>query len=88
MHDNLLNYISFGLLMAVFVLFLYVAIVSWLFAPWVPARKRDMERIFKLAHELKSGARVISYSFTIPGWEPAEASKPTKKDLPVYLYRR
>jgi SAM-dependent methyltransferase len=178
MHYSVLDYIGFGSLLVVIALFLYVAITSWFFAPWVPARKRDMERIFKLARlqkgeifydlgcgtgrltetaakygahaiglelnpalfllcllrkiffkfgghtdykltnlyhedlsaanvvyffgmpttmarlkeklerELKSGARVVSYSFTIPGWEPVEVNKPTKKDLPVYSYQR
>jgi SAM-dependent methyltransferase len=178
MNDFVFGYIGFIALMAVIVLLLYVAIASWFFAPWVPARRRDMKRIFmqarikkeeifydlgcgtgrlvaeaakygaqaiglelnpvlfffcqlrkmfsmdrgrmnfklvnlyhenlspadviyffgmpgtvarikeKLERELKSGARVISYSFTIPGWKPMEVSKPTKKDLPVYLYQR
>jgi len=176
MYETALNYIGFGLLMAAFFLFLYVAVVSWLFAPWVPARKRDMERIFKLAElekgqifydlgcgtgrlvgeaakrgaraiglefnpalfflcqlrkifsknrhqmnfklvnlyrenlsaadviyffgmpstmvrikeklekELKNEARVVSYSFTIPGWKIIETSKPSKRDLPIHLY--
>jgi cyclopropane fatty-acyl-phospholipid synthase-like methyltransferase len=176
MYESILNYSILAMITAVFALALYIAIASWFFAPWVPARKRDMERIFGLAglkqgqifydlgcgsgrlveeaakngahaiglelnpalfflcqlrkifsryrahmnfklmnlyhenlsaadviylfgmpstvarikekmeKELKSGARVVSYSFTIPGWEPKEISKPTKNDLPIYLY--
>jgi cyclopropane fatty-acyl-phospholipid synthase-like methyltransferase len=176
MSIDIINYLVLGIIIAVFALALHIAIASWFFAPWVPARKRDMDRIFKLAElkngqifydlgcgsgrlveeaakrgakaiglelnpalfflcqirkmfskyrsnmkfklinlyhedlsaadaiylfgmpttvarikekmqkELKSGARVVSYSFTIPGWQMIETSKPTKKDLPVHLY--
>ncbi len=41
----------------------------------------------KLEDELKSGARVISYSFPIEDWQPEIISKPTKKDLAIYLYK-
>lgn len=36
----------------------------------------------KLRTELKSGARVVSYSFPFPHWEPV------KKEKRVYLYRQ
>lgn len=40
----------------------------------------------KLKRELRPGAKVISYSFKLPGWAPSIIDKPTEKDLPVYLY--
>ena len=40
----------------------------------------------KLRQELKPGAKIISYSFTLEGWQPAIIDKPTKEDLPIYLY--
>ncbi|OGF28896.1 hypothetical protein A2477_02440 [Candidatus Falkowbacteria bacterium RIFOXYC2_FULL_47_12] len=42
----------------------------------------------KLERDLKPGARVVSYTFKIDGWQPAAVSKPSKKDLSVYLYIR
>lgn len=42
----------------------------------------------KLERELKSGTRVISYTFAIPGWQPTCVDKPTIKDLPIYVYNR
>ncbi|MFH1326052.1 MAG: class I SAM-dependent methyltransferase [Candidatus Falkowbacteria bacterium] len=41
----------------------------------------------KLEKELKQGTRVISYTFPIVGWEPVKVSKPTNRDIAVYLYR-
>jgi len=43
---------------------------------------------FKLERELKPGARVVSYVFPIPGWQPGIIDKPTAKAAAVYLYRR
>lgn len=40
----------------------------------------------KLEKELKNGARVISYAFPIDGLAPIKIDRPTKKDLPIYLY--
>ena len=40
----------------------------------------------KLTKELKPGARVISYVFPIPGWQPKIIDKPNKKDIAIYLY--
>lgn len=42
----------------------------------------------KLNRELKPGARVVSYVFTIAGWTPTVVDRPTKKDVPIYLYTR
>ena len=42
----------------------------------------------KLKQELKPGAKIISYSFSLIGWTPKVIDKPTKKDLPVYLYEK
>lgn len=41
----------------------------------------------KLENELKKGARVISYSFSIDGWVPEIIDKPNEKDLTIYLYK-
>jgi len=40
----------------------------------------------KLKKELKPGSRVISYAFPIIGWLPKEISKPSPKDIEIYLY--
>ncbi|MDD4271952.1 MAG: methyltransferase domain-containing protein [Patescibacteria group bacterium] len=40
----------------------------------------------KLRRELKPGAKIISYSFKLPDWQPKAIDKPSEKDLPVYLY--
>ena len=42
----------------------------------------------KLEKELKPGARVISYVFSIDGWQPATVDKPSNKDVSIYLYKR
>ncbi len=42
----------------------------------------------KLEKELKPGARVVSYVFSINGWTPALIDKPNEKDVSVYLYKR
>lgn len=41
----------------------------------------------KFEAELKPGARVVSYVWPIPGWEPKEISKEQGK-LDLYLYQR
>ncbi|KKS34972.1 MAG: Methyltransferase type 12 [Parcubacteria group bacterium GW2011_GWC2_42_12] len=40
----------------------------------------------KLKQELKPGAKAISYSFKLNDWTPKIIDKPTKNDLPIYLY--
>lgn len=40
----------------------------------------------KLKQELKPGAKIISYSFKLEDWTAKVIDKPTKNDLPVYLY--
>lgn len=41
----------------------------------------------KLKDELKSGSRVISYTFPIEEWEALEIYKPTQNDISIYLYK-
>ena len=41
----------------------------------------------KFSRELKPGTLVMSYVFPIGGWSPVRADQPTKKDIPIYLYR-
>lgn len=40
----------------------------------------------KLENELKSGSRVISRAFAIPGWKPQAVYRFSKTAPPVYLY--
>ena len=40
----------------------------------------------KLKRELKPGAKIISYAFSLDAWTPARIDKPGEKDFPVYLY--
>ena len=45
----------------------------------------------KLEHELRSGARVVSHDFQVPGWQPAETAEVTSENQvvsKVYLYVR
>ena len=46
----------------------------------------NKEFVAKLKKELKPGAKIISYSFSIAGLTPALVDKPSNKDLPIYLY--
>jgi SAM-dependent methyltransferase len=41
----------------------------------------------KLKREMKKGARVVSYVFPFASWEPLLVSRPSEKDLPIYLYK-
>lgn len=41
----------------------------------------------KFEEELKSGTKVLSYAFPISGWNHLDVSKPTKDELPIYLYK-
>lgn len=40
----------------------------------------------KLQRELKPGARVISYTFAMRGWQPERVDKPEEKDIAIYRY--
>jgi len=40
----------------------------------------------KFEKELRPGTKIISYAFPIPEWKPIKVSKPTKKDISIYLY--
>lgn len=42
----------------------------------------------KLQRELRPGARVVSYAFSIPGWTPIAKDKPAAKRMTVWVYRR
>ncbi|MBU0546035.1 class I SAM-dependent methyltransferase [Patescibacteria group bacterium] len=41
----------------------------------------------KLKKEMKSGSRIISYAFHVPGLSPFAVDKPTKDEISIYLYR-
>jgi len=40
----------------------------------------------KLKKELKPGARVVSYTFPVKGWSPAEVNKPNEEEVAIYVY--
>lgn len=42
----------------------------------------------KLENELKKGARVISYGFSIDGWTPVLTDQPSPQKHPIFLYQR
>jgi len=41
----------------------------------------------KFEKETKSGCRIVSYVFTVPGWQPSKISKENKR-ANIYLYNR
>lgn len=41
----------------------------------------------KLAAELPPVARVLSYAFPIPGWQPTHVDKPTPSSIAIFCYR-
>ncbi|XOU94598.1 MAG: class I SAM-dependent methyltransferase [Candidatus Kerfeldbacteria bacterium] len=40
----------------------------------------------KFEKELKKGTRIISYSFSIPGWEKLKVDRPNESDMPIHIY--
>ena len=40
----------------------------------------------KFKNELKKGTRIVSYSFSLPGWEPVEINRPDTKSMPIFKY--
>jgi len=40
----------------------------------------------KFRRELKKGTKIISYSFSLPAWQPVKIDKPNKKDNPIFYY--
>lgn len=42
----------------------------------------------KLERELKPGARIVSYAFSLEGWTPRATDRPDSKSLPIRLYVR
>ena len=42
----------------------------------------------KFEKEIKSGCRIVSYAFAVPGWEPTTVDKPNQKTTAIYLYQR
>jgi SAM-dependent methyltransferase len=41
----------------------------------------------KLRRELKPGARIVSYAFSIPGWTATLKDKPDPRTMAVHMYR-
>jgi len=42
----------------------------------------------KFETETKPGCRIVSYAFSIPGWQPVETNKPNQKTTAIYLYQK
>jgi len=42
----------------------------------------------KFENETKPGCRIVSYAFSVPGWQPEKIDKPNQKTTAIYLYRR
>jgi len=42
----------------------------------------------KLEREARPGVRIISYVFPIDSWRPKQIDRPSKTELPIYLYVR
>ncbi|MFA5021518.1 MAG: hypothetical protein WC508_00340 [Patescibacteria group bacterium] len=42
----------------------------------------------KFETNTKSGCRIVSYAFSIPGWQPKIIDKPNQKTTVVYLYQK
>jgi len=40
----------------------------------------------KFKNELPAGTRIISYSFSLPDWQPREVSRPDDKSIPIFYY--
>ncbi|MFA6098697.1 MAG: hypothetical protein WCV50_02900 [Patescibacteria group bacterium] len=40
----------------------------------------------KFERELRPGTRIISYSFSMPNWQPVETDRPSTKHIPIYKY--
>lgn len=40
----------------------------------------------KLEKELRPGAKIVSYAYTIDGWQPDLRDRSSKKKVPIYLY--
>ncbi|MFA5135202.1 MAG: hypothetical protein WC505_05485 [Patescibacteria group bacterium] len=41
----------------------------------------------KFRGELRPGTRIISYSFSLPGWEPEAVDRVGEKSIPIFKYR-
>lgn len=42
----------------------------------------------KFEKELKQGAKIVSYSYAIEGWQPILKDRPSKESVPIYLYTK
>jgi hypothetical protein len=40
----------------------------------------------KFRQELKAGTRIVSYSFSLPGWQPVAVDRPDQSSIPIYYY--
>jgi len=50
----------------------------------IPKAMKKLEPKFK--NELRKGTKIVSYSFSIPGWEPVEINRPDGKSMPIFKY--
>lgn len=49
-----------------------------------PQANKKLSKILK--SKLRPKTRVISYVFSIPGWEPIKIDKPSEKEAAIYMY--
>ena len=48
---------------------------------------KAMEKLSpKFKKELKPGTKIISYAFSLPGWQSLKVDKPDKKSNPIFYY--
>lgn len=53
------------------------------------SHQEKLRRLSKrLKESAKPGCRIISYAFPLHGWEAAETSKPSNRDLSIYVYKK
>jgi hypothetical protein len=57
-------------------------VVTTFLSPWAMRKLKS-----KFQRELKPGCRVVSYAFSIPGWQPVAVDKPSQNELTVYVYQ-
>ncbi len=57
---------------------------SVIFCFLTPPAMRKLKE--KCSRECRPGTRIISYTFSIPGWTPEVMDKPTPTAVPVYRY--
>ncbi|MBU0598371.1 hypothetical protein KKF61_05300 [Patescibacteria group bacterium] len=57
---------------------------SVIFVFLTPMAMKKLSTKFK--KELRPGTRIISYSFSLPDWQPVEIDRPNNKTIPIFKY--